>query len=76
MSNEEEKNIRLEKAIEAYKSTQYKEDYGTIRKAADAHNIKKSTLNARIKGRNKKSRIEEAQQRQKLSGKYVYLDLS
>ena len=71
MSNQEEKNIRLQKAIEAYTSDQYKEDYGTIRKAADAHNVKKSTLSARITGKNEKSWIEEAQQRQKLSGKYI-----
>ena len=30
MSNQEEKNIRLQEAIEAYISEQYKEDHGAI----------------------------------------------
>ena len=44
MSDKQEKGeLRIQQAIEAYRS-ELNDDYGTIQKAAEAHGVKRSTL--------------------------------
>ena len=65
--NRGEEELRIQQAIEAYRS-ELNDDYGTIKKAAEAHGVKRSTLGNRICGKTQRSWTEEAQRRQKLSG--------
>ncbi|KAF8418389.1 hypothetical protein EV426DRAFT_577566 [Tirmania nivea] len=62
----EEGELRIQQAIEAYRSD-LKDDYGSVEKAAAAHGVKRSTLGNRICGKTQRSWTEEAQKRQKLS---------
>ena len=67
----EEGELRIQEAMKAYRSG-LKDDYGTVEKAAEAHGVKRSTLGSRLCGTTKRSRIEEGQRRQKLSGLFFY----
>lgn len=66
----EERELRLQAAIAAYKSDSNGE-YGSIKKAAEAFGVKRSTLASRLAGTHTKSRNEEVELRQKLSSMYI-----